>query len=226
MSQKVLVSWSSGKDSAWVLHVLRQQTTVELVGLLTTLNETADRVSMHAVRHSLVEAQALATGLPLWPVPLPFPCSNAEYESRMHQAISRAGEEGVTHIAFGDLFLEDVRRYRIQLLAGTGIEPLFPLWCSPSATLALAHTMLQAGLRAVLTCVDPNQLSENFAGRAYDLSLLADLPAGVDPCGERGEFHTFCSAGPMFAADIAAEVGETIARDGFYFTDLLPANAS
>ena len=221
MSCRALLSWSSGKDSAWSLHVLRHAPHVEVVGLLTTFNEAADRVAMHAVRRTLVEAQAAATRLPLWPVPLPCPCSNAEYEDRMRAVIDRAGREGVTHMAFGDLFLEDVREYRIRMLSGTGLEPLFPLWCSPSDTPDLARRMLDGGLRAVLTCVDPKQLAEPFVGRSYDSTLLADLPPGVDPCGERGEFHTFCFAGPMFASEITVQVGETVSREGFRFADLL-----
>ena len=217
-----LLSWSSGKDSAWALHVLRQQPDVEVAGLLTTFNEVADRVAMHAVRRSLVEAQAAAARLPLWRVALPFPCSNADYESRMRAAIARAREEGVTQVAFGDLFLQDVREYRVRMLSGTGLEPLFPLWCSAAQTPALARTMLTSGLRAVLTCVDPRQIQERFAGRLFDAALLAELPDGVDPCGERGEFHTFCFAGPMFDRSISVRVGETVSRDGFCFTDLVP----
>jgi uncharacterized protein (TIGR00290 family) len=222
MVRRVVLSWSSGKDSAWALHVLRQQSNVEVVALLTTFNEVADRVAMHAVRRPLVEAQAAAAKLPLWQAPLPFPCSNAEYESRMHVVVDRARQEGVTHVAFGDLFLQEVREYRMRMLSGTGIEPLFPLWCSPAETPALARTMLSNGLRAVLTCVDPNQLPESFAGRPYDGALLCDLPDAVDPCGELGEFHTFCFAGPMFDREIGVQVGETISRDGFRFTDLMP----
>jgi uncharacterized protein (TIGR00290 family) len=220
MVRRVLVSWSSGKDSAWTLHVLRQQPDIEVVGLLTTFNEAADRVAMHAVPRPLVEAQAAAVGLPLWPVGLPWPCSNAVYEERMAAAIARARQEGVSHVAFGDLFLEDVRNYRIHQLSGTGVEPLFPLWGSASDTPDLARRMLAAGLRAVLTCVDPRQLAEPFVGRLYDAALLAELPPGVDPCGERGEFHTFCFAGPMFASAIAVQVGATVTRDGFCFADL------
>jgi diphthamide synthase (EF-2-diphthine--ammonia ligase) len=222
MSRRVLLSWSSGKDSAWALHLLRQQPDLEVVGLLTTFNEAAGRVAMHAVRRSLVEAQAEAARLSLWPVPLPFPCSNIEYEERMRAALVRMRNAGVTHLAFGDLFLEDVREYRIRMLSGTWIEPLFPLWCSPADTPILARRMLHEGMRAVLTCLDPGQLSERFAGRLYDTSFLADLPLTVDPCGERGEFHTFCFAGPMFDREIAVHVGDTVSRDGFCFTDLVP----
>jgi uncharacterized protein (TIGR00290 family) len=220
--RRVLVSWSSGKDSAWTLHVLRQRADVDAVGLLTTFNEAADRVAMHAVRRAVVEAQAVAAGLPLWPVSLPWPCSNEEYERRMASAIGRAREEGITHVAFGDLFLEDVRDYRIRQLAGSGVEPLFPLWGSAADTPDLARRMLSGGLRAVLTCVDPRQLAEAFVGRRYDAALLADLPPGVDPCGERGEFHTCCLAGPMFAGAIAVQAGDIVRRDGFCFADLIP----
>jgi uncharacterized protein (TIGR00290 family) len=222
MSCRALLSWSSGKDSAWSLHVLREKTDVEVVGLLTTFNEAADRVSMHAVRRTLVEAQAAAARLPLWPVPLPSPCSNAEYEERIGAVIDRARREGVTHVGFGDLFLEDVREYRIRMLSGTGLAPLFPLWCSPADTPDLARRMLNGGLRAVLTCVDPRHLAQPFVGRMYDAAFLAELPPGVDPCGERGEFHTFCFAGPMFTSEIAVQVGETVSRDGFGFADLVP----
>src|SRR5688572_9957394 len=217
--RRVLLSWSSGKDSAWTLHVLRQQG-IEVVGLLTTFNGAADRVAMHAVRRELVEAQAAAAGLPLWEVDLPSPCSNAVYEEKMAAVIDRARSERITHVAFGDLFLEDVRAYRVRQMAGTGIEPLFPLWGSPGASPELARGMLDGGLSAVLTCVDPKQLAGTFVGRRFDAALLADLPPGVDPCGERGEFHTFCTAGPMFVSEIAVEVGETVTRDGFCFADL------
>jgi uncharacterized protein (TIGR00290 family) len=218
---RVLLSWSSGKDSAWTLHVLRRQG-VEVVALLSTFNGEADRVAMHAVRRELVEAQAAAAGLPLWRVDLPSPCSNAVYEEKMAAVIERARGARVTHVAFGDLFLEDVRAYRERQMAGTGIEPLFPLWGRPEGTAALAREMLDGGLRAVLTCVDPQQLAGAFVGRSYDAALLAELPPGVDPCGERGEFHTFCWAGPMFAAPIPVRVGETVTRDGFCFADVLP----
>jgi len=224
MRRRVLLSWSSGKDSAWTLHVLRQQD-VEVVGLLTTFNETAGRVSMHAVRQALVEAQATAAALPLWPVPLPGPCSNEEYEQRMRAVMARAYAAGVTHMAFGDLFLEDIRAYRIRQLSGSGIEPLFPLWCSSADTPSLARQFLDGGLHAVLTCVDPRQLPESFVGRSYDAAPLADLPPGVDPCGERGEFHTFCFAGPMFSSEIGVRLGDSVSSDGFCFIDLLPRSA-
>jgi uncharacterized protein (TIGR00290 family) len=217
---KVLVSWSSGKDSAWALHALqRQQPGIEIAGLLTTFNEAADRVAMHAVRRTLVEAQASAAGLPLWPVFIPSPCPNEIYEERMREVVARAAREGFTHVAFGDLFLEDVRRYREERLAGTGLTPIFPLWGHP--TDRLAREMLAGGLVAHLTCVDPRVLDRAFAGARFDASLLSRLPATVDPCGERGEFHTFCSEGPMFRAPIPIVGGEIVERDGFVFADLM-----
>jgi uncharacterized protein (TIGR00290 family) len=216
---KVLLSWSSGKDSAWALHVLRQDPAVQVQALLTTFNAEADRVAMHAVRRTLVEAQAEAAGLTLWHVPIPSPCPNDIYEARMRDAMARARAEGLTHVAFGDLFLEDVRQYRESRLAGTGLEPIFPLWKRPTGT--LANEMLASGLGAVLTCVDPRQLDRRFAGRRFDSSLLAELPPGVDPCGERGEFHTFCFAGPMFGHPIAIEPGVIVEREGFVFADVL-----
>lgn len=221
--KRVLLSWSSGKDSAWALHVLRQDSDVAVVGLLTTFNESAERVAMHAVRRVLVENQAQAAGLPVWPVLLPWPCSNDVYEARMQEAIERARREDVTHIAFGDLFLEDIRAYREKKLAGTGIDPLFPVWTTQNETPRLAREMLAAGLEAVLTCVDPKQLDGRFVGRRFDADLLAELPVSTDPCGERGEFHTFCSAGPMFRRPISISVGESILRDGFWFADVMPA---
>ncbi|OGI42156.1 MAG: ATP-binding protein [Candidatus Muproteobacteria bacterium RBG_16_64_11] len=218
---RLLLSWSSGKDSAWALHVLRQKNEYDIVGLVTTVNENFARVAMHGVREELLQAQADAAGLPLWRVPLPHPCPNGEYEARMRALIARAVAAGVTHMAFGDLFLEDIRAYREQQLAGTGIAPVFPLWGLD--TRQLAHAMIGAGLRAKLSCVDPKQLARDFAGRTFDETLLADLPAGVDPCGERGEFHSFCHAGPMFDRPIAVTTGEVVERDGFVFADLLPA---
>jgi uncharacterized protein (TIGR00290 family) len=220
--KRVLLSWSSGKDSAWALHLLRQQADVEVVGLLTTFNESADRVAMHAVRRALVERQADAAGLPLESVMLPWPCSNSDYERLMGEAITSACAEGITHIAFGDLFLEDVRDYRVRQLAGSGIEPLFPVWHPPGGTAALARKMVNDDLRAVLTCVDPAQLDSSFVGRTFDAKLLTGLPPEVDPCGERGEFHTFCYAGTMYRHPISVDVGETVCRDGFWFTDVKP----
>lgn len=218
---RALLSWSSGKDAAWALHALRQGGEVEVVGLLTTLNAAFDRVAMHAVRAALLEAQAEAAGLPLWKVPLPWPCPNEAYEALMAQACARAVAEGIEAMAFGDLFLEDVRDYRVQKLAGTGLRPLFPLWGRETA--ALARDMVDGGLRAALTCVDPRVLDASFAGRDFDARLLAELPASVDPCGERGEFHTFAWDGPMFSRAVAVRRGEVVERDGFVFADLVPA---
>jgi uncharacterized protein (TIGR00290 family) len=220
----VLLAWSSGKDSAWALHLLRERRDVEVVGLLTTLSEAHDRVAMHAVRRTLLEAQAWAAGLPVTVVRIPSPCSNERYEAAMEEAVSAARAAGVRGVAFGDLFLEDVRRYRERQMAPTGLEPVFPLWQRPTDT--LARDMLAGGLRATLTCVDPRTLPPSFAGRAFDASLLADLPPGVDPCGENGEFHTFAWDGPMFRAPVPVRAGDVVRRDGFVFADLLPADAA
>jgi len=217
---RLLLSWSSGKDSAWTLHVLRASNRYDIVGLVTTVNERFNRVAMHGVRAELLQAQAEAAGVPLWRVPLPHPCPNAEYESRMRALIARAISEGVTHMAFGDLFLEDIRAYREKQLAGTGLTPLFPLWGLDTG--GLARDMVRSGLRAKLTCVDPRHLDRSFAGRTFDTALLADLPAAIDPCGERGEFHTFCYQGPMFRRPVPVQTGEVVERDGFVFADLLP----
>ena len=216
---KALLSWSSGKDSAWSLLVLRKRRAVEIVGLLTTVNEVYSRVAMHAVRVELLEAQAEAVGLPLWKIPIPSPCSNREYEAAMLAAIERAKSEGVNTFAFGDLFLEDIRRYREESLGGTGVSPIFPIWALP--TKELAQEMIASGLRARITCVDPKQLPGSFAGREFDMHFIADLPSTVDPCGERGEFHTFAYDGPMFQHPVPVQSGEIIERDGFVFADLL-----
>ncbi|MBI1753698.1 MAG: ATP-binding protein [Acidobacteria bacterium] len=218
---KTLLSWSSGKDAAWALHTLRRTGEVEVVGLLTTTNEAFERVAMHGVREALLEAQAEAAGLPLWKVPLPWPCSNEAYEARMAAVCAEAKTQGIEAMAFGDLFLEDVRDYRIQKLAGTGLRPLFPIWNPDTA--GLAQEMVGAGLQATLACVDPRVLAAGFAGRDFDAALLADLPREVDPCGERGEFHTFAWGGPMFRHPVAIRRGEVVERDGFVFADLLPA---
>jgi uncharacterized protein (TIGR00290 family) len=217
--KRVLLSWSSGKDSAWALHVLRRQPGVEVVGLLTTLNQEFQRVAMHGTRRAVVEAQAEAAQLPLWIVPLPWPCPNAIYEQLMAEACERAIREQVDAIAFGDLFLSDIRAYREAQLKPTGLEPLFPLWEIPTGV--LAREMMAGGLRAKLVCVDKKQLPDSFAGRDFDAALLRDLPPEVDPCGERGEFHTCVYDGPIFAAAINLEAGEIVDRDGFVYADFL-----
>ncbi len=216
---KILLSWSTGKDSAWALYMLRQQYPGAVAGLLTTVNEAFDRVAMHAVRRTLLHAQSDAVGLPLHAVNIPWPCSNAQYEEAMGTAIASFLQQGFTHVAFGDLFLEDVRRYREDRLAGTGLTPMFPIWKTKSTT-ELAYEMIAGGLRAYLTCVDPKKLDRSFAGRAFDAALLADLPAGVDPCGESGEFHSFAYDGPMFVHPVDVRVGDVVDRDGFCFADL------
>ena len=219
---KVLLAWSTGKDSAWTLHVLRRQGEVEVVGLLTTLNQHFNRVAMHSTRRELTEAQAAAAGFPLWPVYIPWPCPNEAYEAAMGAAMAAARAQGITHVAFGDLFLEDIRKYRIEKLRGSGIDPLFPVWSSKAGTPKLAREMLAAGLRAVITCVDPKQCDPKFAGRIFEPKLLDEFPPSVDSCGENGEFHTFCFAGPMFEKPLNVKVGEVVQRDGFVFADVLP----
>jgi uncharacterized protein (TIGR00290 family) len=220
--KRVLLSWSSGKDSAWALHLLKQQPEIQVVALVTTFNSEANRVAMHAVRKALVETQAERTGLPLWPVELPFPCSNAEYEDRMGTVCQRAVAEGIDAVAFGDLFLQDIRDYRVRQLEGTGLEPLFPVWKIPTGE--LGREMIAAGVKAKVTCVDPSKLAKSFAGRDYDQSFLEALPPGIDPCGENGEFHTFVYESPVFSRPIAVRPGEVVERDGFVFADVLPAD--
>ena len=218
---KVWLSWSSGKDSAWALHELRSSPEFEVTALLTTVNRTACRVAMHAVREELLDAQAEAAGLPLVKVPIPSPCPNAAYEEAMAAAMAQARAEGIFHVAFGDLFLEDIRRYREEKLQAVGMKPIFPVWGRNTAQ--LAREMVSGGLHAYLTCVDPRQLDRKFAGRAFDLGLLDELPAGVDPCGEKGEFHSCVVAGPMFSRAVTVVPGEIVERDGFVFADLLQA---
>jgi uncharacterized protein (TIGR00290 family) len=215
--KRALLSWSSGKDSAWALHAMHGQA---VAGLLTTFNGAFDRVAMHAVRRELVQAQADATGLPLRAIELPWPCSNQQYEALMAGACRRAVEDGIDAIVFGDLFLRDIREYRERTLAGSGLEPLFPLWEMPTPD--LAREMIRSGLRARITCVDKRVLDASFAGREFDAAFLADLPPGVDPCGENGEFHSFAYDGPMFRNPIPVTVGELRDADGFVFADLLP----
>jgi uncharacterized protein (TIGR00290 family) len=220
---KILLSWISGKHSAWALHLLRQRG-LSVEGLLTTFNEAYGRVAMHGVRRALAEKQADSAGVPLWQIPLPWPCSNEEYESRMAEACRRAVAEGFDTIAFGDLYLRDIRAYRERQLAGTGLIPIFPVWGIP--TDRLAREMIAGGLRARLTCIDSRALDRTFAGREFDAALLAELPSGTDPCGENGEFHTFAYAGPMFRTPIAITGGELRDAGDFVYADLLPAEAA
>jgi uncharacterized protein (TIGR00290 family) len=216
---KALIAWSSGKDSAWALHVMRQAGEYDVVGALTTVSETFDRVSMHGVRNTLLMAQLEAAGLPPTLVHIPFPCPNDVYESRMETTLAAAKVDGISHVIFGDLFLEDVRAYREQKLAGTGITPLFPLWARPTA--ALAREMIDAGVETYLVCIDLKQLPKTFAGRRFDHALLADLPGTADPCGEKGEFHSFVASGPMLSRRIAVQAGDVVEREGFAFADLM-----
>jgi uncharacterized protein (TIGR00290 family) len=218
MANRLLLSWSSGKDSAWALHLLSQKADYEVVGLLTTLNSAFDRVAMHSTRRAILEAQAEAAGLPLISVPLPWPCSNLEYEEIMRGVCARAIAEGVQSIAFGDLFLQDIREYREHQLQGTGLEPVFPVWQIPTGE--LAREMIRSGMKAKLVCIDSTKLTPEFAGREFDEQLLADLPTGVDPCGENGEFHTCVYAGPMFTREIPVVTGEHLERDGFCYCDV------
>jgi len=215
------LSWSSGKDSAWALHILRRTPDVEVVGLMTTMNEVHQRVAIHAVRLELLERQAEALGLPVQVIDLPSPCTNPQYEAAMGKFVDESKRHGIECMAFGDLFLADIKEYREAKLAGTGIAPLFPLWLMP--TDRLATEMIANGLRAVVTCVDPQQLPLSFAGREFNEQFLADLPDDVDPCGERGEFHTFAFDGPMFEKPVGIQKGEVVERDGFGYADLLPA---
>lgn len=220
MARKTLLSWSSGKDSAWALHILRGLWDVEVVGLMTTVNEVHQRVAIHAVRLELLQRQAEALGLPVQVIHLPSPCTNSQYEEAMGKFVHESKQLGIECMAFGDLFLADIKEYREAKLAGTGITPLFPLWLAP--TDGLAKEMISSGLRAVVTCVDPQQLPLSFAGREFDEQFLADLPNHVDPCGERGEFHTFAFDGPMFEKPVSIEKGTVVERDGFAYADLLP----
>jgi uncharacterized protein (TIGR00290 family) len=218
---RALISWSSGKDSAFALHEVRRTGAFDVVGALTTVNETFGRVSIHGVREEVLKSQLAAAGLPANVVPIPHPCPNEVYEERMVAAMADAKRNGITHVIFGDLFLADIRAYREQKLAGTGIAPVFPLWGRQTA--ALAREMIANGFEARLVTVDRAELDSSFAGRSFDQALLADLPAGIDPCGENGEFHTCVVAGPMFSHRIEVASGEVVERDGFAYCDLLPA---
>ncbi|HTP53847.1 MAG TPA: ATP-binding protein [Thermoplasmata archaeon] len=221
---RAVVSWSTGKDAAWSLVELRRRGEVDVVGLLTTVTETFDRVSMHGVRRSVLELQSEALGLPVYRVEIPFPCPNEEFERAMTRTLATLRSEGVDQIAFGDLYLEDIRRYREDRLRGTGVAPIFPLWGRP--TRALADEMIAGGLRATIVALDPRKLPPGFCGREFDAAWLRDLPAGVDPCGENGEFHTCVTAGPMWEGRLPVRTGEVVERDGFVFADLLPTGAT
>jgi uncharacterized protein (TIGR00290 family) len=216
---RALVSWSSGKDSAFALHEVRRGAEFDVVGALTTVSETFGRVSIHGVRQEILHAQCSAAGLPPRIVPIPYPCPNQVYEARMGDAVARAVQDGITHLIFGDLFLADIRAYREQKLAGSGITPVFPLWQRP--TLPLAQAMIASGIEAYLATVDLKKLPADFAGRKFDSRLLADLPEGVDPCGENGEFHTCVVAGPIFSHPIPVATGERVERDGYAYCDLV-----
>jgi uncharacterized protein (TIGR00290 family) len=218
--KRVALSWSSGKDSAWALHVLRQTSGIEVVALITTFNQSAHRVAMHAVRRELVQAQAERANLPLWPVGLPWPCPNHIYESLMGDVCRHACAQGVTAIAFGDLFLEDIRLYRERQLQPVGLEPLFPLWQIP--TMDLAQAMIAGGLKAKVTCIDPAKLDQSHVAKDFDSDFVRDLPAGVDPCGENGEFHTFVYDAPVFSMPIDVQARAIVTRDGFVFADFVP----
>jgi uncharacterized protein (TIGR00290 family) len=216
---KAMISWSSGKDSAFALHAVRKTGAFDVVGALTTVTETFSRVSIHGVREEILRAQLDSAGLPPLIVPIPYPCPNEVYEQRMRQALAQARDSGVTHMIFGDLFLEEIRAYRETKLTGTGITPVFPLWQRPTAQ--LARDMIASGLKAVIATVDLAKLPASFAGRAFDDALLADLPPGVDPCGENGEFHTCVADGPMFRHPLSVSPGERVARDGYAYCDLV-----
>jgi uncharacterized protein (TIGR00290 family) len=216
---KALISWSSGKDSAFALHEISRTGEFDVVGALTTVTETFERVAIHGVRREILLAQLDAAGLPPRIVPIPYPCPNEVYEARMGEAVAEAAQDGITHIIFGDLYLADIRAYREQKLASTGIAPVFPLWQRP--TLALAHAMIESGLEAYLATVDLKKLPAEFAGRKFDAALIADLPDGTDPCGENGEFHTCVVAGPIFSRRLAVVAGERVERDGYAYCDLV-----
>jgi len=219
MKKRALLSWSSGKDSAWTLHRLLQQQDIEVVGLFTTINKEFDRIAMHAVRTELLQKQTESIGLPIRMIPIPNPCSNSQYEAIMKKFVEEVKQQDIKYFAFGDLFLKDIRKYREDSLTNTGITPLFPIWGKDTKTLSIE--MINSGIRARITCVDPKQLSADFAGKEYNKLFLEQIPDRVDPCGENGEFHTFVFDGPMFNKEINISVGETVARDGFVFTDLL-----
>jgi uncharacterized protein (TIGR00290 family) len=219
-STKAFVSWSSGKDSAFALHEARRLGLAQIAGVLSTINEAHDRVAMHGVRSALLDRQIEALGVPAIKVPIPSPCPNEIYETRLAEACERIKAQGIRHIVFGDLFLEDIRAYRVEKLSSMGMEPIFPLWKRDTA--ALAREMIASGLCAHIVCLDPRKLDRSLGGRRFDADLLRELSSGVDPCGENGEFHTAVTAGPMFRREIPVRIGQSVERDGFVFTDLIP----
>ena len=223
MNRKALLSWSSGKDSAWVLHKLQQNPKIDLVGLFCTVNKVFDRIAMHGVRIELLQKQAKSIGLPLEIIEIPHPCNNVEYEKIMNQFVEKAKSHNIDYFAFGDLFLEDVRKYREEKLKGSGIQPIFPIWGIPTDT--LSREMIRGGLRTVITCINPKQMQTEFVGREFDESFLDSLPKTVDPCGENGEFHSFVFDGPMFKEPIEILVGDIVHRDDFVFADVLPKSS-
>ena len=210
-------SWSSGKDSAFALYQLMQNPEYQVTGLFTTINKNFDRVAMHAVRHSILRAQAKSIGIPLYPIFIPHPCSNEIYKSVMSTFIDLAIDQKITHMAFGDLYLEDIKSYRQKMLANIPIEPIFPIWKTP--TNDLAHMLIDEGFKAKVTCIDPKKLPTDFVGRDYNLSFLDDLPEGIDPCGENGEFHTIVYDGPLLKFPLFLKAGEIVEREGFVFAD-------
>ncbi len=222
MKKKTYMSWSSGKDSAWALHALRQDPEIELLGLFTVVNKAYGRVSMHATRADLLNRQADSLGLSLQIINIPHPCRNEECDAIMGSFVDNANESGIECMAFGDLFLKDVREYRENQLRDTGIQPIFPIWNLPTGV--LAKQMLSAGVEAYISCVDPNKVSRTLAGRRWSEKLLNELPENIDPCGENGEFHTVVVGGPMFRKKIPVHIGETVEREGFIFADIIPGH--
>jgi uncharacterized protein (TIGR00290 family) len=220
MVPRAYISWSSGKDSAFALHVARLEGVADIVGVPTTVNEVYDRVAMHGVRSALLDRQIAALGLPAIKINIPSPCPNDIYETRMEEACAAIKAKGIEHIVFGDLYLEDIRAYREDKLGAIGMTPLFPLW--RRNTTKLARDMIASGLVAHIACLDPKRIDRRFAGRRFDASLLDELPSDIDPCGENGEFHTAVIAGPMFNNPIDVSIGETVEREGFVFTDIIP----
>jgi uncharacterized protein (TIGR00290 family) len=222
MKKKTLLSWSSGKDSAWALHLVQQDPRIELLGLFTVMNQKYSRVSMHATRSEMLHCQAEAVGLPIETISLPDPCTNEQYDAIMRHFVTESVNKGIECMAFGDLFLEDVRKYRENQLKGRGIDPLFPLWGIPTSD--LAEQMLSAGLEAYVSSVDLKKLPSRFAGQKWSRNLIAEFPKDCDPCGENGEIHTIAVGGPMFQKTVLVRVGDIVNRNGFAYADIIPMN--